>query len=61
MAGNKKEYKKGNHPMQNDTPENKIETHNRFDILTNKTNLYATEGNQVPHETTNPHLYSYMV
>jgi hypothetical protein len=34
--------------MQNDTPENKIETQNRLDILTNETNLNATEGNPSP-------------
>ena len=46
--------RKRNHPMQNDTPENKIETHNRFDILTNETNLNATEGNPSPTRNHKP-------
>jgi hypothetical protein len=46
--------RKRNHPMQNDTSVNKIETHNRFDILTNETNLNATEGNSSPTRNHTP-------
>jgi hypothetical protein len=50
--------RKRNHPIQKNITENKIETHNRYDILTNEENLNSTE---IAHETTNPHPYSYMV
>jgi hypothetical protein len=35
--------RKRNHPTQNDIPENKIETNNRYSILANETNLKFTE------------------
>jgi len=37
--------RKRNHLTQNNTPENKIETHNRYGLLTNETNQNSTERN----------------
>ena len=54
MAGNKKQYKKKKSSNAKRHPENKIETHNRFDILTNETNLNATEGNPSPTRNHKP-------
>jgi len=49
--------RKRNHPTQDNTPENKIETYNRFGILTNETNLNSTEGNPSPTWNHKPPTY----
>lgn len=46
--------RKRNHLTQNNTPENKIETYNRYGILTNETNLNSTEGNPSPTRNHKP-------
>ena len=51
MAGNKKQYKRRTQQIQNNTPENTIETYNRYGLLTNETNLNSAEVN--PSSTRN--------
>jgi hypothetical protein len=46
--------RKRNQLTQNNTPENKIETHNRYGILTNETSLNSTEGSPNPTRNHKP-------
>ena len=46
--------RKRNHLTQNNTPENKIETYNRYGLLTNETNPNSTEGNPSPTRNQKP-------
>ena len=46
--------RKRNQQTQNNTPESKIETYNRYGLLTNETNLNSTEGNPSPTRNHKP-------
>jgi len=46
--------RKRNHSTQDNTPENKIETCNRFGLLTNESYLNSTEGNPSPTRNHKP-------
>jgi hypothetical protein len=49
------------HRTQHDTPETKIETHNRYGLLTNETNEDSIDGNPSSTKIQNLLQYSHMV